>query len=130
MFIPFSFQKKQSIMNISVLHNMLVTFFLFKVRHAGQDSTLNDDEYRVMAHILFTGVFLTCSFDKHLAYSVTECISDISNSFIRLSAENVEFSFAIVFYLGKQSCLQIDALPCFAGIFCVTRVPGSYFLQF
>lgn len=45
-------------MNISVLHNMLVIFLLFKVRHAGQDGTLNDDEYRVVTHTLFIGIFL------------------------------------------------------------------------
>lgn len=45
-------------MSISVLHNMLVTFFLFKVRHAGQDGTLNYDENRMVTHILFIGFFL------------------------------------------------------------------------
>lgn len=61
----------------------------------------------------FIGGFLelTCSFDKHLAYSLTECPSDINNAFIRISVKNVfGFSFAIVFYLGKHSCLQIAAV--------------------
>lgn len=101
MLIPLPFQKEQCIINISVLHNMLVTFFLFKVRHAGQGSTLNDDEYRVVTLVFCLLGFLgTCRFDKHLAYSVTECTSDINNSFLRISVKNVlGFSFAIVFYL-------------------------------
>lgn len=59
----FPFQKEQSIMNISVLHNLLVTFFLFKVRHAGQGSALNDYEYRVVNHIFcLLGFFWNLSF--------------------------------------------------------------------
>lgn len=38
-------------MIISVLHNMPVTFFLFKVSHEGQGSALNDYEYRAVNHI-------------------------------------------------------------------------------
>lgn len=89
MFIRFPFQKKRSIMNSSVLHNLLVTFFLFKLRCAGQSTTLNDYEYWVVNNYIFWLIGLAFFWNwKHLAYSLTECPSHTNNAFIRICVKN------------------------------------------
>jgi len=107
-FIPLPFQKKKSVMNSSVPHNVLVIFFLFKVSLAGQSSTLKDHEYRVVNnHIfLFIGVFwnLPVVVVKHLASSLTECSSDINNAFLRISVKKV-FEFSVLLSSTLESIL-------------------------
>lgn len=53
---------------------------------------------------------LTCSFDEHLACSLSERPSDISNTFSRISARSgFGFCLAVVVYFGKRPGLQIVA---------------------